>query len=128
MTGQVTMMTGRNLKLYLRDQGAVFFSLLSMLIVIGLMTLFLGDMHIEEITNLLGKFPGRDAAADKKNAELFVLSWTFAGILSINAVSVTFSALTSMVKDKTSGRIHSIYTVPVSRMAMHRKGIRRQRF
>ncbi len=118
MTGQVTMMTGRNLKLYLRDQGAVFFSLLSMLIVIGLMTLFLGDMHIEEITNLLGKFPGRDAAADKKNAELFVLSWTFAGILSINAVSVTFSALTSMVKDKTSGRIHSIYTVPVSRMAI----------
>lgn len=118
MTGQIKMMTGRNLKLYFRDRGAVFFSLLSMIIVIALMTLFLGDTHMEAVTAMLAKLPGRDAAADKKNAELLVLSWTFAGIISINAVSVTLSALASMIRDKTSGRIHSIYTAPVSRMAI----------
>ena len=33
----------RNLKLYFKDKGAVFFSLLGVLIVIGLYILFLGD-------------------------------------------------------------------------------------
>lgn len=115
MTGQLRMMTERNLKLYLRDRGAVFFSLMSMLVVIGLMTLFLGGMHIENITNMLEGFPGRDKAADQKNAELLVLAWTCAGIISINAVSVTLSALASMIRDKTSGRMNAIYTAPVSR-------------
>lgn len=115
MTGQLRMMTGRNLKLYLRDRGAVFFSLMSMLVVIGLMTLFLGGMHIENITNMLEGFPGRDKAADQKNAELLILTWTCAGIISINAVSVTLSALASMIRDKTSGRMNAVYTAPVSR-------------
>ena len=46
---QFITLTGRNLKLYLRDKGAVFFSLLSMLIVIGLMVFFLGDMSVNSI-------------------------------------------------------------------------------
>ena len=35
----------RNMKIFLRDRGAVFFSLLSMLIVLALMFLFLGNMN-----------------------------------------------------------------------------------
>ncbi|MDE7312782.1 MAG: ABC transporter permease [Eubacterium sp.] len=118
MLGQLKMITGRNLKLYLRDKGAVFFSLLSMLIVIVLMTLFLGDIQAEEITSLLGQFPGRDAAADEKHADLLVFVWTCAGILSINAVTVTLSALSSMVKDKASGKLNALYTAPVSRLVI----------
>lgn len=107
--------TGRNLKLYFRDRGAVFFSLLSMLVVICLMVFFLGDMNIESITELLGQFPGRDMQADRKNAELTVLAWTCAGILSVNAVTVTLAAYSVMIKDKTTGKLNSIYTAPVSR-------------
>lgn len=107
--------TGRNLKLYFRDRGAVFFSLLSMLVVICLMVFFLGDMNIESITELLGQFPGRDMQADRKNAELTVLAWTCAGILSINAVTVTLAAYSVMIKDRTTGKLNSIYTAPVSR-------------
>lgn len=107
--------TGRNLKIYFRDKGAVFFSLLSMIIVICLMLFFLGDMNIENITDLLGQFPGRDAAADKKNAELLILSWTCAGIISINAVTVTLAVHSAVIKDRVSGRLNSIYTSPVSR-------------
>jgi len=116
MIEQLRTMTGRNLKLYLRDKGSVFFSLMSMLIVIGLMVLFLGDIQKENILYLLEEFPGRDAAADEKNAGLLILSWTCAGILSINAVTVTLSALSAMIKDKVSGRLNSIYTTPVSRL------------
>lgn len=115
---QLITMTGRNLKIYLRDRGAVFFSLLSMIIVIGLMVFFLGDMNVESITGILAEFPGRDAAADEKNAELLILIWTCAGIISINAVTVTLAAYSVMIKDRVSGKLNSIYTAPVSRIVI----------
>ncbi|MED9903639.1 MAG: ABC transporter permease [Lachnospiraceae bacterium] len=115
---QFIVFTGRNLKNYFKDKGAVFFSLLSMIIVICLMTFFLGDMNIESIKNLLLQFPGRDAVADEKNAELLVFVWTCAGIISINAVTVTMAVYSVMIKDRASGRINAIYTSPMSRTAI----------
>lgn len=115
---QFLALTGRNIKVYLRDRGAVFFSLLSTLIVICLMMFFLGDMNIMAITDFLAQFPGRDAAADKENAELLVLAWTSAGILSINGVTVTLASFSGMIKDRVNGKMSSIYTAPVSRMVI----------
>ncbi len=115
---QFWAITGRNLKIYLRDKGAVFFSLLSTFIVIGLMVFFLGDMNIEAITGILEEFPGRDTARDEENAKLLVLSWTSAGILAINAVTVTLAVFSGMIKDRVSGKLNSIYTAPVSRVTI----------
>lgn len=115
MTEQIKIISGRNLKLFLRDKGAVFFSLLSMFVVIGLMLLFLGDVQTENITNILKQIPGHDTANDEKNAKLLILTWTCAGIVSVNAVTVSLSAMSTMIKDKTSGSIYAIYTAPVSR-------------
>ena len=112
---QFLVFTGRNLKSYFRDRGSVFFSLLSMLIVILLMVFFLGDMYIENTVNILSDFPGRDEVADRKNAELLILIWNFAGILSINAVTVTLAVYSVMLKDRVTGKLGSIYTAPVSR-------------
>lgn len=113
-----TELVKRNMRIYLRDKGAVFFSLLAMLIVILLMVLFLGDMNISAITDMLGKLPNRDKEQDEKNAELLVLQWTLAGVISINAVSVTLSVLTAMIRDKNNGTLQSIYTSPVSRLSI----------
>lgn len=115
---QLMAIAGRNFKIYIRDKGAVFFSLLSMFIIIALMVFFLGDMNIDAVTDLLGQFPGRDTASNKENAKLLILAWTCAGVISINAVTVTLSVFSSMVKDKTSGRMNAIYTAPVNRLAM----------
>lgn len=112
---QFMAMTGRNLKSYFRDKSTVFFSLLSMMIVILLMLFFLGDMYVENTIDILGAFPGRDTAVDKKNAELLILVWNFAGILSINAVTVTLAVYSVMIKDRVTGKLNSIYTAPVSR-------------
>ena len=113
-----TELVKRNMRIYLRDKGAVFFSLLAMLIVILLMVLFLGDMNISAITDMLGQLPHRDKEEDEKNAELLVLQWTLAGVISINAVSVTLSVLTAMIRDKNNGTLQSIYTSPVSRLSI----------
>lgn len=104
--------------LYFRDRGAVFMSLLSMLIILALMLFFLGNMSVDNITGMLSELPGRDASSDKANAELLVLVWTVAGIIPINSVMVALSALSSIIKDKTSGKINSIYTAPVSRLTI----------
>lgn len=107
-------LTKRNLKIYFRDWGAIFFSLLTMLIVILLMVFFLGDMNIENVTEMLAYYPERDSAVDEKNAELLIFAWTCSGILSINAVTVTLAAYSGMIKDRVSGRLNAIYTSSAS--------------
>ena len=109
------ILTGRHLKTYLRDRSAVFFSLLSAFIIIGLMAFFLGDMNIDAILEIAGPYA---AAGDELEtlANQLVLSWTFAGILSINAVSVSISVYSGMIRDRVSGKLNSIYTAPVSRL------------
>ncbi|MGN0165334.1 MAG: ABC transporter permease [Lachnospiraceae bacterium] len=115
---QFSELVKRNMRIYLRDRGAVFFSLLSMVIVLVLMLFFLGDMNIKSLINALEEIPGRDTAADNDNSEMFIITWTCAGIVSINAVTVTLSVLSSMIKDRTEGRLASIYTAPVSRLTV----------
>lgn len=115
---QFFYLTKRNLLLYFRDRGAVFFSLLSMLIIIALMLLFLGDMHINSIVEMLSQIPAHDTSDDKKNAELFMLAWTVAGIIPINSAMVSLSALSSIIKDKETGRSGAIHTAPISRFTI----------
>ena len=115
---QFLYLTKRNLLVYFRDRGAVFFSMLSMLIIIALMLLFLGDMHVDSITEMLAKLPGHDTTNDQSHAELFLLAWTVAGIIPINAAMVTLSALSSIIKDRANGRSASIHTAPISRMTI----------
>ncbi len=108
----------RNMRIYLRDRSAVFFSLLSMIIVLGLMLFFLGDMSVNAVSDALAGLPGRDAAADRKNAELLIMLWTCSGIVAINAPNVTLAVYSNMIKDKTDGKFGSICTAPVSRLAI----------
>jgi len=112
---QYVQLTKRNLLMYLRDRGTVFFSLLSMFVVLCLMIFFLGDINISVLTSELSRLPGRDAQADKENALLLVLTWTTGGIVPVNAVMVTLSSYSSMIRDKRSRRSDAIYTSPVSR-------------
>ena len=106
----------RNVLLYIRDRSAVFFSLLSMIIVIGLMVVFLGNMNSDNIIDVLNEYGGiRDTVADRANAVYLVEMWTLAGILVVNAVTVTLMMLGLMVKDEEERKLASFYVAPVSR-------------
>lgn len=72
-------LTKRNASLYFRDKMAVFSSMLSMIIIIGLMLIFLGDMYIDGLNEIFESIP--DAGNKTKDAKLLVLSWTTAGII-----------------------------------------------
>lgn len=106
----------RNIKIFMRDRGAVFFSLLSMLIVLALMLLFLGNLNSDTIVGLLAEYGGeRDAVADRANADHLVLVWALAGILLVNCVTVTMTVMGNLIHDEEEGRLASFYIAPVSR-------------
>ncbi len=114
----ILKLAGRNIKIYLRDRAAVFFSLLSMLIVIVLMLVFLGDMNVESITKLLAEYGVGSAEDNDKHAQLLVLLWTIGGVLCVNGVTVTTMTLSIMINDAASGRLNSFRTAPISRASL----------
>jgi multidrug/hemolysin transport system permease protein len=106
----------RNILVYVRDRSNVFFSLLSMLIIIGLMVVFLGKMNADGVVDLLEQYGGiRDAAADRDNAEQLVMLWTLAGIVVVNSVTITLSMVGIMVEDEAQKRLSSFFVAPVKR-------------
>lgn len=107
----------RNMLVFLRDYTAVFFSFLSMLIVLGLMVIFLGSMNSESLVNILAEVGGeRDTLRDRANAEYLIQMWTLAGILVVNAVSVTLTVVGAMVEDEAKNKLASFYVAPVKRI------------
>lgn len=109
-------MIKRNCMVFLKDRGAVFFSLLAMIIVLMLTGIFLGEINIESVTDLLEQYGGvRDAAADKENARHLTQYWTLAGIMVVNSLTVTLTVIGTMVSDKAGDRLKSFYTAPVSK-------------
>lgn len=109
-------LTKRNCLVFLRDRAAVFFSLLATLIVLMLMGVFLGNMNEESVVNLLKEYGGvRDSVLDQEHARELVQYWTLAGILVVNAVTVTMSVIGNRVTDISEGKLASLYSAPVSR-------------
>lgn len=107
----------RNILIYMRDRGTVFYSILSTLIILGLMILFLGDMNSRDIVYALEQMGGvRDAEADRANADYLVMMWTLAGILVSNTVTVTMTVMGCMIKDEDDRRLASFYVAPVKRI------------
>lgn len=116
---EIFYLTKRNCLIYFRDRAAVFFSVLSMLIVLGLMVIFLGSMNSETVVKLLAEYGGeRDAALDEKNAEYLIQLWTLAGILAVNSVTVTMTVMGAMVQDETRKRIMAFYVTPVKQIKL----------
>lgn len=113
---EIMYLAKRNSLVYLRDRRAVFFSILSMLIVLGLMVIFLGGMNSRNLVEILEQYGGtRDAAQDEDNARALIQMWTLAGILVVNSVTVTLTVIGIMVQDEEQNRLASFYVTPIKR-------------
>ncbi len=101
----------RNLALFRRDRTAVFFSLLSPLILLALYTFFLGSLQVDNLTE---QFPGA-APADVSG---FVDAWVYAGITMITSLTTGLAALSVFVEDGASGRFQDFLVSPVRRASL----------
>ena len=107
----------RNILVFMRDYAAVFFSVLSMLIILLLMVVFLGKMNTDNVLWVLSEYGGeRDILQDEKNAQYLIQMWTLAGILAVNTFTVPLTVMQTMVRDEVNGHLASFYVAPVKRM------------
>lgn len=95
----------RNIKIYFRDKSAVFFSLLSVFIIVGLYALFLGDV----MTTGLGSL---------SNAQLLTDTWIMAGLLSVTSFTTTMGAFGTMVEDRVKKVFKDFAASPMKRSSM----------
>lgn len=106
----------RHLRVFYRSKGNVFFSLLACIIVIVLMVVFLGDMNVESITNILSEYGGeRNADIDNANALSLILNWITAGIIAVNCLTVTLTVIGTMIEDEEHHRLISFFVSPLKR-------------
>ncbi|MBC2308542.1 ABC transporter permease [Listeria welshimeri] len=99
-------MISRNLKIYFRDRTAVLMSLLTVLIIIGLYAIFLGNNMEEMFKQASGKTTG---------VEELVNTWVIAGILSITPVTVSLAVFSLKVHDEEESIARSFAITPASR-------------
>ncbi len=96
--------TRRNLQLYFRNKGAVFFSLLAVFIIIGLYTVFLGDVWLDN--------------PSIKNQEFLMNTWLIAGIMAVVSTTTTMGAFGVMVEDKAKNIYKDFYSSPITRASV----------
>ena len=107
----------RNILVFVRDYAAVFFSVLSMLIILLLMVAFLGKMNTDNVLWVLSEYGGeRDVLQDERNAQYLIQMWTLAGILAVNTLTVSLTVMQTMVRDEVKGQLASFYVAPVKRI------------
>ena len=96
----------RNNKVFRRDKTQVFYSLLSVIIVIVLYAVFLQKSQVNAIE-----------AVTKATPELVTMvnEWIVAGLLSMIAVSTTLAAYNIAVRDLESKAQADFLTAPISR-------------
>lgn len=99
-------LVSRHNKVFRRDRTAVFFSLLSVLIVIGLYFVFLQKMQVDAIKQVI------DASPD---AITMVNEWVVAGMLSMISVTSTLAAFGLSIQDRETKVAADFLTAPISR-------------
>ncbi|AWE07140.1 multidrug ABC transporter permease [Lysinibacillus sp. 2017] len=83
-------LVSRNNKVFLRDKVLVFFSLLSVLILIGVYVIFLQKLQVSSIEQYVPISPA---------IEVMVSEWMVAGLLSIIAMTTTLATFGIYIKD-----------------------------
>lgn len=94
--------TKRNILLYFRDKMSISFSMLAVLILVGLYVFFLGDITSKGLPD----FPSKTALLN---------AWFLAGILAVASTTTTLGAFGLLVEDRSSHRYKDFYASPVAR-------------
>jgi len=100
----------RNSKVFLRDRTALFFSFLSVFIIILVYAVFLGNTTTQSVRNMAG--------GDIDGIRWLVDSWIMAGILVVTTITVPMGVFGMMVEDNTNKRLDGFRVAPISRQTI----------
>lgn len=98
----MSQMVIRGLKIFFKNKGGVFFSLLGVIIIFCLFIFFIGDSITENLDFL-------------DNAEYIMNAWLIAGMLASSSITTSMGAYAIMVSDRENKCIKDFYSSPLKK-------------
>ena len=105
----------RNLLLFFKDWQSILFSLLTSIIVLVLYLLFLKGTFVSAIQSAMEQYPGLASMVPQKDIAMFANLFLLSGILGSAMISVPFSCITVLVKDRANKVDYDILATPMKR-------------
>ena len=105
----------RNLLLFFKDWQSILFSLLTSIIVLILYLLFLKGTFVSAIQSAMEQYPGLASMVPQKDIAMFANLFLLSGILGSAMISVPFSCITVVVKDRVNKVDYDILSTPLKR-------------
>ena len=105
----------RNLLLFFKDWQSILFSLLTSIIVLVLYLLFLKGTFVSAIQRAMEQYPGLASMVLQKDIDMFANLFLLSGILGSAMISVPFSCITVLVKDRANKVDYDILSTPLKR-------------
>lgn len=102
---EIISLVKRNIKIYLRDPLAVFFSFLSTIILMMIYILFLGNVGGDELGAIL----------TNNEMKFLIYSQMMAGIIVLNTLTIPLGNLGSIVTDFEQNKMDAFMVTPVKR-------------
>lgn len=108
-------LTNRELLLYFKDKMSVFFSIMAPIIILILYIFFIGDLQMKSLTEFVSKSVPNMTTELENLIKSYNDSWMLAGVLSIACITVSFSACTIMVQDRSKGVLNDMLCSPIQK-------------
>ena len=105
----------RNVLLFFKDWQSILFSLLTSIIVLVLYLLFLKGTFVSAIQSAMEQYPGLASMVPQKDIAMFANLFLLSGILGSAMISVPFSCITVLVKDRANKVDYDILATPLKR-------------
>ena len=105
----------RNVLLFFKDWQSILFSLLTSIIVLVLYLLFLKGTFVSAIQRAMEQYPGLYSMVSQKDIDMFANLFLLSGILGSAMISVPFSCITVLVKDRANKVDYDILSTPLKR-------------
>ncbi len=99
----------RNCKIYFKDKGLFFSSLIAPLVLFFLFVAFLGNVYRDSLLSIIPE----GLELDKSLIEGFAGGWLMSSLIAVCTVSISFTSNMIMVQDKVEGRIYDFTVAPV---------------
>ncbi len=99
-------LTKRNLLMFFRNKSEVFFSFLSVIIILVVYILFLSDVQVHNIKQLAG---------DVEGIKPLVNAWVMSGLIAVATVTLSLGALGRIVADKQNKVLNDFLVAPIKR-------------
>ena len=105
----------RNVLLFFKDWQSILFSLLTSIIVLVLYLLFLKGTFVSATQSAMEQYPGLASMVPQKDIDMFANLFLLSGILGSAMISVPFSCITVLVKDRANKVDYDILATPMKR-------------